>query len=176
MLQDMRYGVRMLLKNRSYTGVALISLALGIGANTAIFSLIDSVMLQMLPVERPEQLVLFSRNNPVGGGESFTYPQFEQFRDHNQSFSSLFGFAYRELKVSAGNRVEPAVIHLASGQYFSALGVNAALGRTLPPAIDDRQATSEGAVAVISDRFWRRRFDRDPGIVGKSVVINDSPA
>src|SRR5437762_882133 len=83
---------------------------------TANFSLVDAVMLKILPVEHPEQLVLFSRVNPVGGGESFTWPQFEQFRDSNQAFAKVFGFAYRHFKVNAGGRDEEAPVQLASGQ------------------------------------------------------------
>src|SRR6266436_10073503 len=92
MIQDLRYGARMLLKHKGFTTVAVLSLALGIGANTAIFSVIDAAMLRVLTVEKPEQLVLFSRLNPQGGGESFTYPQFEQFRERNQAFANVFGF------------------------------------------------------------------------------------
>src|SRR5215510_8225502 len=100
MFQDLRFGARMLIKSKGFTAVAALSLALGIGANTAIFSVIDAAMLRTLPVERPEQLVLFSRLNPQGGGESFSYPQFEQFRERNQVFASVFGFAYRQPRVN----------------------------------------------------------------------------
>src|SRR5262249_10302815 len=147
----------------------------GIGANTAIFSLIDAAMLKVLPVEHPEQLVLFSRINPVGGGESFSYPQFEQFRDANQAFANVFGFAYRQSKVKVGSREEEALVQLASGQYFPALGVKPALGRTLTPANEHAQSISEETVAVISDSFWQRKFARDPAVIGKSITINGSP-
>src|SRR5215468_3110872 len=104
MFQDLRYGARMMIKSKGFTAVAALSLALGIGANTAIFSVIDAVMLRTLPVERPGQLALFSRLNPQGGGESFTYPQFEQFRERNQVFANVFGFAYRQPRVNIGGR------------------------------------------------------------------------
>src|SRR5262249_9539270 len=94
MFQDLRYGARMLLNSKGFTAVAVLSLALGIGANTAIFSVIDAAILRTLSVERPEQLAEFSRFNPQGGGESFTYPQFEQFRGRNQVFANVFGFAF----------------------------------------------------------------------------------
>ena len=176
MIQDLRFGIRMLLKSKGFTVVAVLSLALGIGANTAIFSLIDAAMLRTLPVERPEQLVLFSRLNPQGGGESFTYPQFEQFREHNQVFDSVFGFAYRQPKVNIDGVEEVALVQLASGHYFSALGIQAVLGQTLTPALDRAPggvATDE-QVAVISDSFWRRKFARDPAAVGRSLTINGS--
>src|SRR5262249_17263022 len=125
MFQDLRFGLRMLLKSKGFTVVAGLSLSLGLGANTAIFSLIDAAMLRTLPVERPERLVLFSRLNPQGGGESFTYPQFELFRERNQVFASVFGFAYRQPKVKIGGSEEVALVQLASGRYFSALGIQA---------------------------------------------------
>jgi ABC-type antimicrobial peptide transport system permease subunit len=155
MFQDLRFGVRMLLKSKGFTAVAVLSLALGIGANTAIFSVIDAAMLRTLPVERPEQLVLFSRLNPQGDGASFTYPQFQQFRERNQVFASVFGFAYRQPRVNIGGSEEVALVQLASGHYFSALGIQASLGQTFTPAIN----RAPGAVAadeqeaVISDSF-----------------------
>jgi predicted permease len=176
MFQDLRFGVRMLLKSKGFTAVAVLSLALGIGANTAIFSVIDAAMLRALPVERPEQLVLFSRLNPQGGGESFTYPQFEQFRERNQVFASVFGFAYRQPRVNIGGSEEVALVQLASGHYFSALGIRAVLGQTFTPAIDRAPGAvaADEQVAVISDSFWRRKFARDPAAVGKSITINGS--
>jgi predicted permease len=181
MFQDLRFGVRMLLKSKGFTVVAVLSLALGIGANTAIFSVIDAAMLRTLPVERPEQLVLFSRIIPQGDGASFTYPQFEQFQERNHDFASVFGFAYRQPRVNIGGSEEVALVQLASGHYFSALGIQASLGQTFTPAIDwapgDRAPGAVAAdeqVAVISDGFWRRKFARDPAAVGKSVTINGS--
>jgi len=175
MIQDLRYGIRMLLRNRAFTAVVLLTLALGIGANTAIFSLVDAAMLKVLPVEQPEQLVVFNRVNPVGRGESFSYPQFEQFLERNQSFTSVFGFAFRQLKVTVGGRTEESVIQLATGQYFSALGVRAILGQTLTPANDRTQRGVDRPVAVISDSFWQRHFARDQDVIGTSIVINGSP-
>ena len=176
MFQDLRFGLRMLLKSNGFTAVAVLSLALGIGANTAIFSVIDAAMLRALPVERPEQLVLFSRLNPRGDGASFTYPQFEQFRERNQVFASVFGFAYRQPRVNIGGSEEVALVQLASGHYFSALGIQASLGHTFTPAIDRAPGAvaADEQVAVISDSFWRRKFARDPAAVGKSVSINGS--
>jgi predicted permease len=181
MFQDLRFGVRMLLKSKGFTAVAVLSLALGIGANTAIFSVIDAAMLRALPVERPEQLVLLSRLIPQGDGASFTYPQFEQFRERNQVFASVFGFAYRQPRVNIGGSGEVALVQLASGHYFSALGIQASLGHTFTPSIDrapgDRAPGAVAAdeqVAVISDSFWRRKFARDPAAVGKSITINGS--
>jgi len=176
MFQDLRFGARMLLKSKGFTAAAVLSLALGIGANTAIFSVIDAAMLRALPVERPEQLVLLSRLIPQGDGASFTYPQFEQFRERNQVFASVFGFAYRQPRVNIGGSEEVALVQLASGHYFSALGIQASLGHTFTPAIDRAPGAvaADEQVAVISDSFWRRKFARDPAAVGKSVSINGS--
>jgi predicted permease len=174
MFQDLRYGARMLLKSKAFTVAAVLSLTLGIGANTAIFSVIDAVMLRTLPVERPERLAEFSRLNPQGGGESFTYPQFEQFRERNHVFANVFGFAYRQPRVNIGGHEEPALVQLVTGQYFAALGIKAGLGQT-PSAADDRAfgaAYAEEQRAVISDSFWQRKFSRDPAVLGKSVTIN----
>src|SRR5262249_21948388 len=181
MFQDLRFGLRMLLKSKGFTAVAVLSLALGIGADTAIFSVIDAAMLRALPVQRPEQLVLFSRLIPQGDGASFTYLQFEQFRERDQVFASVFGFAYRQPRVNIGGSEEVALVQLSSGHYFSALGIQASLGQTFTPSIDrapgDRAPGAVAAdeqVAVISDSFWRRKFARDPAAVGKSVTINGS--
>src|SRR5437016_5889510 len=119
MFQDLRFGARMLLKHKGFTMVAVLSLALGIGANTAIFSLLNAVLLRALPVPQPEQLVALSRLNPVGGGESFSYAQFEQFRDSNQVFANVFGFAYRQARAKSEGHEEEVLIQLASEQYFS---------------------------------------------------------
>ncbi|HEY7181208.1 MAG TPA: ABC transporter permease [Blastocatellia bacterium] len=174
MFQDLRYGARMLLKSKGFTAVAVLSLALGIGANTAIFSVIDAAMLRTLPVERPGELAEFSRLNPQGGGESFTYPQFEQFRERSQVFTNVFGFAYRQPRVNIGGKEEPALVQIVTGQYFSALGVKAGLGRTWATATDHASgvASTEEQIAVISDGFWRRKFAGDAAAIGKSVTIN----
>ena len=171
--QDIRYGLRMLAKNPGFTAVATLTLALGVGANTAIFSLLDCVLLKALPVAHPEQLVSLSRFSPSGEGESFTYPQFEQFCNVGQLYSEVFGFAYRAAKVSFGGQPEEAAAQLVSGEYFSALGIPAALGRTLGPE-DDREASGQ-PVAVISNPFWQSRFARDPSAVGKSLTVNGVP-
>ncbi|MGH9838198.1 MAG: ADOP family duplicated permease [Blastocatellia bacterium] len=169
--QDLRFGWRMLRKYPGVSLVAILTLAVGIGANTAIFSLLDAVLLRVLPIQQPEQLVALSRSNPVGGGESFSYSQFEQFRDGNQVFANVFGFAYRQARAKSEGREEEALIQLASEQYFSALGIKATLGRTFSP----ERASATEQVAVISDSYWQRRFARDPAVVGKSLTINGNP-
>jgi predicted permease len=171
--QDLRYGLRMMVKDPGFFAVALLTLALGIGANTAIFSLLDSVLLKTLPVAHPEQVVSLSHFSPTGDGESFTYPQFEQFRKAGELFSGVFGFAYRSAKVNFGGRREEVIAQLASGEYFRGLGIPTAVGRPLRP--EDDQGANRQPVAVISHRLWQLRFARDPSIVGKILNVNGVP-
>jgi predicted permease len=183
MLQDARYGFRQIRKARGFSLVAVLSLALGIGANTAIFTLIDAVMLQNLPVKDPGKLVLFFDGISSGvysgdgfPGEIFSYASWEYFRDHNQSFEDLCAFRqgsdpllmHVEGSPETGpkERVEG---HLVSGSYFHVLGVRPAIGR-LPTPDDD--ALNRPAVAVISYDFWRHRFHLDPSVIGKSIDLN----
>ncbi len=182
MIQDLRYGFRMLLKNKMFTLVATLSLALGIGANTAIFSLINAVMLRTLPVKDAQELTLFSivqSQGPQGGGYHFNYPLYEMFRDGNQSFTGVLcgsGAGRARLMVNepgAGGAVETAQHERVSGNFFSVLGINAVVGRTLIEADDD--PANAQPVAVISFEFWKRRFGLDPGVVGRKVAINDRP-
>lgn len=174
MIQDLRYGVRMLVKHRGFTGVAALTLALGIGANTAIFSLIDAVLLKRLPVKQPEQLVLLRHANSRGTVTPFAYRTYKQFRDQNQAFSGVLAYHPLRLSVSVDGQPEPAVAgQLVSGNYYSVLGVNAALGRTL--AVGDDRAPGESPVCVISHNYWQRRFAGDPAVVGKTIHLSGAP-
>jgi len=178
-LQDLRYGSRMLVKSKAFTAVAVLSLALGIGANTAIFSLINAVMLKMLPVREPQELVLLSLVGPGRTSNNFNYPLFEQLRENNQSLTGLIaantvnGLRMSASEPGAGGEVEIVQQAQVSGNYFSVLGVSAVVGRVLSDD-DDRTATPQ-PVAVISYDFWKRRFGLDPSIVGKKITLNESP-
>src|SRR5262245_1882206 len=192
LLQDLRYGIRQLLKSPGFTAVAVLSLALGIGANTALFSLVDAVLLKMLPVRKPEELALFKWANgnrgisfshngtimsePGSGlrvGTSFSVPAFERMRAHTSTLSELFAFASRgELNVSVDGQAEMASGQLVSGNFHAGLGVQPALGRMINN--EDDQA-SANPVAVISYRYWRRRFGLDPAVVGKTLSVNGAP-
>src|SRR5215510_6761316 len=174
MFQDMRYAARMLLKHPGFTCVAALTLALGIGANTAIFSLIDAVLLKMLPVKNPERLVLLRHANSRGTENTFAYRTYEQFRDQNQVFSGLLAYHSLRLTVSVDGQPEPAVAgQLVSGNYYSVLGAPAALGRTIVP--DDDRAPGESPVCVISFNYWQRRFAGDPAVVGKTIHLSGAP-
>jgi putative ABC transport system permease protein len=176
--QDLRFGVRMLLKSKAFTAVAVLSLALGIGANTAIFSLIDAVLLKMLPVERPEQLYFIQNVGPrQPNGGAPPYPCFERFRDQNQSFTGMAAFSGMDPRLKIDGQIEEVRGQRVSGNYFSLLGVKAVLGRTLSPADDAVPGTGgpDGLVAVISYNYWTRRFGRDPAVIGKVVQLGNNP-
>ncbi|HEY7184156.1 MAG TPA: ABC transporter permease, partial [Blastocatellia bacterium] len=168
------YGARMLLKQPGFACVAALTLALGIGANTAIFSLIDAVLLKTLPVDNPERLVLLGRALRGKTVAQFPYRAYRQIRDQNGVLSGLLAYHPLRLSVSVDNRAEPAVAgQLVSGNYYSVLGVNAALGRTITP--DDDRAPGESFVCVLSYSYWNRRFASDPAVVGKTIHIGGAP-
>src|SRR5262247_4099369 len=177
MFQDLRYGFRMMLNNKMFTLVAALSLALGIGANTAIFSLINAMMLRMLPVKDAQELAIFTTiGGERGTGYIFSYPLYEMFRDRNQSFNGVIAGApvlRARLIVTESGAVETAQQQRVSGNFFSTLGVGAVVGRTFTEA-DDNPASAQPA-AVISYEFWKRRFGLDPGVIGRKVTINDTP-
>jgi putative ABC transport system permease protein len=172
--QDVRYAMRTLAKSPAFAFVVIASLALGIGANTAIFSLINAALLKMLPVSNPEQLVEFKNVNPdFGEYNGFAYPAFKQFRDRNRVFSGILAFfnLYFNVTVELSGQGEVARGQAVSGDYFSTLGVNAIIGRIIELG-DEKSANP---VAVITYSYWRKRFALDPAVVGKTVLINNSP-
>jgi predicted permease len=176
--QDIRYGARMLRKNPGFTAVAVLTLALGIGANTAIFSLMDAVLLKWLPVERPDQLYFIQNVGPRShDGGAPPYPCFELLRDHNQSFTGLAAFTWFGQGMRIADQVEMVSGYRVSGNYFSLLGVNAALGRTFSPADDavPGQGGPDGLTAVISYNYWTHRFGLDPAVLGRVVRLGDDP-
>jgi predicted permease len=171
---DIRYAIRLLRRSPGFTIVALLSLALGIGANTAIFSLIDTVLVKTLPVQDPQQLFFVDNSGGKSGGSNGPpYPCFERLRDHNRFLSSIAAFSERRFKVTIDGVPERVRGQFASGSYFDLLGVHAIRGRLLTPADDAQPGRGgpDGPVAVISDEFWTRRFARDPSVLGKSVQV-----
>ncbi len=172
--QDVRYGFRSLRKSPLFTAVAVLTLAFGIGANTAIFSVMDQVLLQLLPVKHPEQLVLVAergiRFGDSWGDNDISYPMYRDFRDHNQVFSGMFCRFPTGVSLGYGDRTERVDAELVSGSYFRVLGVTAAIGRTLTP--DDDRVPGGHPVAMLSYNFWQIRFSSDAAIVGKQIVVN----
>ena len=185
LFKDIRYGFRGLLKRKAFAAIAVLTLALGIGANTAIFTLVNAVMLKALPVEKPEELVIFSdRTNEgtstedsprTGVWQRFSFASYEYFRDHNQSFQDIAAIRSGESRVSireANSQANAAVRaqgHLVTGNYFSILGVRAMRGRVLTPE-DDKPAAPPAA--VISYSYWEKKLSSDPSVVGKTFIIN----
>jgi predicted permease len=171
---DLRFALRMLRRNPGFTLIAVLMLSLGIGANTAIFSLVDAVLLKLLPVKEPEQLVLLSYVGSRGPGDEFSYGHYERFRDHNQSFSGTLAYHPLRLTVSLDGQPEPAVSgQLITGNYYAVLGVNASLGRTILP--DDDRVPGGHPVCVISNNYWQRRFAGASSVVGKTIHLGGSP-
>src|SRR6476646_8445704 len=155
--QDGRYALRLLARSPGFTAVAVLIFALGIGANTTVFSLVNALLLRTLPVQKPEQLVLLATQRQTGEPSSdFSYPQFVEVATHTKSYQGVFGFSSVDaLKVSLQGETDTATSVQVSGSYFPTLGVPASLGRLLT-AGDDRSAA--GFVCVISHDYWRRKF------------------
>jgi len=169
--QDLRYGFRMLIRNPGFTAVAVIALALGIGANSTIFSLVNALLLRPLPVERPEELAaLYTSDFSSGPYGTSSYPDYVDFRDRNDVLSGLVAYMMTPLSMSVGGSNERIFSEVVSGNYFSVLGVKPALGRGFLPEED--RTPGARPVMVISHKLWRVRFGADPGIVGRSVDLN----
>ena len=186
--QDLKYGLRMLTKSPGFTAVAILTLALGIGANTAIFSLIDAVILKSLPVKDAQQLVLFKwdtklphpSTSQTGADQdlSFSYPAFDELRRGNTTLSSVFAWVplgFDPQNTTVGINGEPTLANgmMVTGEYFSGLGVEPILGRTINAQDED---TGAPRVAVISYGYWSREFAQDPHVVGINVTLNSIPA
>jgi putative ABC transport system permease protein len=165
--QDIRYGLRTLAANPGFTATAVLSLALGIGANTAIFSILNAVLLRSLPVEDPRRLVQV-RPGPAGDDE-FTNPIWEQVRDRQQAFSGALAYAPDRFDLADGGESHFAAGLWVSGDFFQVLGVPAIEGRTFTGEEDRRGIPP---LAVVSYNFWKRQFDGDPGVIGKTVRLN----
>lgn len=185
MIQDVRYGLRILRKQPGFTLIAVLSLALGIGANTAIFSLLDVVLLKSLPVHEPERLVLFGNGQGTGvtnglpnqSWDLFSYPFYQQTRECNEVFSDVAALLSIPWTVHGninanGVSAEPEKleVQLVSGTYFSVLGVNASLGRVVTEADDENVGAHP--VAVASHSFWERRLGGEPSAVGQTITID----
>ena len=169
-LQDLRYAVRLLIKSPGVTTTAVVALALGIGANTAIFSLVNGALLRPLPgVRMPNQLVTLERTQNGKVQYSFGYPDYLDYRDHSDSFAGLAAHCGTPLSFNNGE-AERLRGDLVSGNYFSVLGVTPALGRLISPDDDDQPGAH--SVAVLSHTFWLRAFGADREVVGRSMKLN----
>ena len=175
LIQDLRFALRGLLKAPVFTAVAVLSLALGIGANTAIFTLLDQVLLRRLPVKDPEQLALLTMRGGTHygsnwGGNAISYPLYEDVSKNNQVFSGMFCRFPTSASLSFGGDTERVAVELVSGTYFQVLGVPALLGRTF--TTEEDQSPGGHPLVVLSHDYWKSRFSSDPTVVGKTVVLN----
>jgi predicted permease len=175
LLKDLRYGIRLLMASPGFTAVAVISLALGIGANTAIFSVVRAFMFAPLPVEDAGRLVTISTTDVKNPGNLPTsYANYQDYRDKNEVFSGLTGFTFGTVDMNVGNgEAKQAFCELVSGNYFDVLGVKAALGRTFFPEED--KAPGSSPVIVLSYASWQRNFGGETGIIGRTVDLNRQP-
>ncbi len=173
---DIRYALRLMRRSPGFTAVAVLSLALGIGANTAIFSLFYTILLRTLPVAHPEQLVELVMDSPreLHWAGYWGWEKYEYFRDHNHVFSGITGMSFDNLASVRTESSEPETLILENvpGNYFRVLGLKPAIGRLIGPA--DVPASGAGDVAVVSWSYWNRRFRRDPAILGKRIFYNDT--
>jgi predicted permease len=184
LLQDVRYALRQLRKNPGFTTVAVLTLALGIGANTAIFTVVNALLLKMLPVKDPQELVVVGNPtdpNRVSNGtpstEVFSYPLYKELRDGNSVFSGLSAAASHhriEVQAGQGETLDPKITgRLVSGNYFTVLGLKPAAGRLFFDS--DDTAENANPVVVLSYGYWQRRFALSPSIIGKDIRLNGYP-
>ena len=171
LLKDIRYAVRGLIKRPGFVAIAVITLALGIGANTAIFSLVNTVLLRSLPVIQPGEIVSVAVRGKDDSMSAFSYPNYKDFRDRNEVLSGLLVYRFVPLSLSRGGANERIWGYEVSGNYFDVLQVKAIHGRTFLPEED--QAPLAHPVVVLGYESWQRRFGGDPGIVGKDVLLNN---
>jgi predicted permease len=179
LMQDLRYGLRMLAKNPGFTAIVVLTLALGIGANTAIFSLMNQILLRQLPVQNPNELVVLHAPGPVTGHvsddgdetESFSYPMYKALRENSATVCNMLGQYAFSASISSRGQTEHGSGQLVSGNYFEALGVPPAIGRVF--SLDDDRVPGGHPVVVLSHAYWTRHFGGDRSILNQSLLINN---
>jgi predicted permease len=178
LLADLKFAVRGLRRNPLFATVAILSLALGIGANTAIFTLIDQILLRKLPVKNPDELVMLyqtgAHNGSNMGPRMHSYPIYQDFQTRAEPLAQVIARRLVPASLNIDNQTERVSAEMVSGNYFTMLGVQPAVGRVLNSKEDD-QTYSGHPVAVLSYDYWTSRFARDPGVVGKKILVNDYP-
>ncbi|HEX8775435.1 MAG TPA: ABC transporter permease [Pyrinomonadaceae bacterium] len=168
--QDVRYGVRMLIKRPGFTLIAVAILALGIGANTAIFSLINATLWRQLPVSEPESLVYVHSGNPNNPYSNASYPDYVEFRDQNQVFAGLAAWAGISASINSNDQTDLIVGAIVSGNFFDLIGVRAALGRAITN--EDDRTPGAHPVVVLGHGLWQRRFGGSAGVIGQQISLN----
>ena len=172
--QNVRYGLRMLARNPGFTAVIVLTLALGIGANTAIFSIVDSLLLRSLPVQDPSRLALLIEEAP-GDQTVWTYPIWEQIHARHDAFAGAAAWAAVDFNLAEGGEMNMVRGLWTSGEFFDVLGVSAAIGRTFSASDDIRGGAAHGPVVVISHGFWQRHFGGAPDVVGRTLKLERIP-
>lgn len=170
LFKDLRYGARNLLKRPGFTLVAVVTLAIGIGANTAVFTIVNAFLFRPRPVAQPERLVELYSGQPSNPYHSSAYPDFLVFREQSEIFSGLAAYQIDQFKLGGSEDVEQIFGETVSGNYFELLGVTAIKGRTFLPEEDQTPGTHP--VAVISHGLWQRRFNSDPAVIGQTITLN----
>jgi predicted permease len=170
---DLRFAARLLRRNPAFSAVAVLSLALGIGANTAIFTLMDALLWKLLPIQDPRSLILLGKQDPDGIVPTFYYETYDRLRRTQPFFRDLAAYDAVRLNVTIEGDSESCMGQLISGNYFNVLGVTPVAGRLL--TVDDDRAPGAHPVAVISDQYWERRFARAPSAIGAQVLIDGTP-
>ncbi len=175
LLQDVKYGFRMLAKTPGFTAVAVITLAMGIGLNASIFSVVNAVLLRPMPVQNPDELVgvYNTAPNEFVSHVPMSYADYKDVRDSAQSFSGLLVYAPIPLAMEQPGGAQMVTAEMVSGNYFSVLGITAALGRTFTQEED--AAPGRDLVAVLSHAAWQRRFGSDPSVIGRTIRLNGNP-
>jgi MacB-like periplasmic core domain len=178
LLTDMKFALRTLRRSPLFTSIAVLSLALGIGANTAIFSLMDQLLLRLLPVKDPESLVmLYQKGTNMGGNDgerTNSYPIYQDYQQRAEAFSEVFAQKMAEVSIMLDGQTELVTAEMVSGNYFNALGVTPAIGRLFNSGEDD-QAYKGHPVVALSHDYWMTRFAGDKNAIGKKVLINSYP-
>jgi predicted permease len=171
MWQDVRFGLRMLAKSPAFTAVAILTLALGIGANTAIFSVINALLFRPLAVQNADRLTVISvQTGPDSVPDGLSYPDYRDYREQSDVFTEMAGYDLNLVGLGSGGRADRVIVSYVTSNYFSMLGVQPSAGRMIAPGEGD--APNTGAVVVLGHSFWQRRFGGDPGVVGRSVSLN----
>jgi putative ABC transport system permease protein len=174
MRQDLKYAIRSLLRNPLFAAAAVLTLALGLGANTAIFSTIDAVLFRPLPVPEPDQLVaLYPYNRKTSRYVSASWPELDYFSRHSTRLRSLSAYARVPLRLAVGDRVERVATEVVTSNYFSTLRLAPLLGRAF--SREDDTVSTTAPVVMLGERFWRTRFQADPALIGRNIVLQGRP-
>jgi hypothetical protein len=169
LMQDLRYGLRMLAKSPGFAAVAILTLALGIGANTALFSVVNGVLFNPLPYPHPEQLVWLAESKPNFATGSISFPNFRDWQKDNLTFSGMAVYRSYNFNILGLGDAEQVRARFITSDFFSVLGINPVVGRTFAPGEDD---IGRSPIVMISEKLWKRKFDSSPDVLGKNINLD----